>query len=43
MTVAEMEDRMTNREFIHWSMFYALRQQEAELAEKMSKARGGRR
>jgi hypothetical protein len=43
MTVTRMEDEMPNREYVNWSMYYAIRAQEAELAEKMAKARGGRR
>lgn len=43
MTVADLETRMTNAEYVHWSMLYALRAQEAELEQKMANARGGRR
>lgn len=34
MTVGEMESRMSNREFVAWTMYYARRAQERELAEK---------
>jgi len=43
MTVAEMEERMTNAEYIDWVMYYALRAQEAELEQKMAQSRGSRR
>lgn len=43
MTVTRMEAEMPNSEYVHWSMFYALRGQEAELAEKMAQSRAGRR
>ncbi|GAA2543654.1 hypothetical protein GCM10010210_12920 [Pseudonocardia hydrocarbonoxydans] len=39
MTVADLEGRMSNREFVEWAMFYARRNQRRELAEK----RHGRR
>lgn len=42
MTVARMEDEMPNHEYVRWSMFYALRRQQADLDEKMARTRGGR-
>jgi hypothetical protein len=43
MTVARMEAEMPNAEYVHWSMFYALRQAEAEVEQKMAAGRGARR
>lgn len=39
MTVAELEAKMPNSEFIEWSMFYAQRAAEAEVEEKMARNR----
>lgn len=43
MTVARMEAEMTNAEYVHWAMFYALRGQEQELEQKLAQSRGPRR
>lgn len=32
MTVAELVERMSNHEFLEWSIFYGRRAQEAQLA-----------
>lgn len=32
MTVAELESRMTNGEFVEWTIYYGRRGQEAQLA-----------
>lgn len=32
MTAAELMQRMTNREFLEWQIFYGRRAQEAQLA-----------
>jgi hypothetical protein len=32
MTVAEMEERMSNAEFVRWSIFYGRRAQQQQLA-----------
>jgi len=42
MTVEELETQMSNREYVRWAMYYALRAQQAELDEKMASARGRR-
>ena len=42
MTVARMEAEMPNAEYVHWAMFHALRQAEAEVEQKMAQSRGGR-
>lgn len=39
MTVAEMEERMSNAEFVRWSIYYGRRAQERELAEKTARRR----
>jgi len=40
MTVADLEERMSNAEFLRWSIFHALRAQQAEVEQKMAAARG---
>lgn len=37
MTVAELRERMSQREFIEWSVYYAKRAQAQELASKSVK------
>lgn len=37
--VEEMEQRMSNQEFVRWSIFYARQAQRRDLAEKMAGAR----
>lgn len=37
MTVSEMQDRMSNAEFVRWSIYHARKAQRQELAEKMAK------
>jgi guanylate kinase len=32
MTVAELEERISNREFIEWAIFYGRRLQDQEIA-----------
>jgi len=39
MTVAELESRMSNAEFVEWQIYYARRAQRQELAEKKAKAK----
>ena len=34
MTVADMEERMSNAEFVGWRIYYARRAQQRELAQK---------
>lgn len=34
MTVGEMQERMSNREFLQWQAFYARRAQQHELEQK---------
>lgn len=41
MTVAEMRERMSNDEFLHWAQYYALQAQQMELEQKRAKG-GGR-
>jgi hypothetical protein len=45
MTVADLEQRMTVREFVEWSAFYTVLAKEEEAAHKRAeqKARGRRR
>lgn len=38
MTVADMEDRMPNAEFVGWSIFYARQAQRREVEEKLANA-----
>jgi len=35
MLVADMEERMSNAEYVGWRVFYARRAQQRELAQKM--------
>jgi hypothetical protein len=37
MTVGEMQDRMSNLEFVQWQAFYARRSQREELAARAAK------
>lgn len=39
MTVARLEAEMPNSEYVAWSMFYALRQADAEVEAKMARHR----
>lgn len=39
MTVAELEARMPNAEFVEWQAYHARKAQRRELAEKMAKHR----
>lgn len=39
MTVEEMEARMSNAEFVRWSIFYARKAQQQELAQKEARRR----
>ena len=34
MTVSELQTRMSNDEYVHWSMYYARKAQRAELERK---------
>jgi hypothetical protein len=40
MTVAELMERMSNAEFVQWSMWHARKVQRRELAEKVAKHKG---
>lgn len=42
MTVADLEQRMTNREYVHWSMFFAVRGAEQEVDRKLAESKRGR-
>jgi hypothetical protein len=37
MTVADLQERMPNREFVHWQAFYARRAQKEEMAAMKAK------
>lgn len=37
MTVAEMRERMSNQEFVEWTMYHARKAQREELEAKKSK------
>lgn len=39
MTVAEVRQRMTQREFVEWSVFYGRRAQQMELEQKAAARR----
>ena len=39
MTVAELQERMSNAEFVEWQAFYARKAQRREMAEKLAKHR----
>jgi hypothetical protein len=36
-TVREMEERMSNQEFVEWAMYHARKAQKEELANKLAK------
>jgi hypothetical protein len=42
MTVAEMNDRMSNGEFIEWRMYHARRAQRQELEMMKARSKRGR-
>lgn len=37
MTVAEMNERLSNQEFVEWAMYHARKAQKEELAAKVAK------
>lgn len=37
MTVADLEGRMSNAEFVGWAMYFALQAQKRELAERTAR------
>lgn len=37
MTVTELQQRMGQREFVHWQAYYALRAKRDEIAAKQAK------
>ncbi len=39
MTVEEMRERMSNQEFVRWSIYYGRKSQREELAMKQAKGR----
>lgn len=39
MTVGELRGRMDQREYLHWSAYYALQAQRQDLEAKKAKAR----
>jgi len=39
MTVADLEERMSNAEYVNWTMYYAKQAQQQELERKMAEAR----
>lgn len=39
-TVAELQDRMTAREWLHWSRYLGVKRQNEELAARRAGARG---
>jgi hypothetical protein len=43
MTVGEMRERMSNAEFVRWSIFHARRRQDEELAARKAESGGGKR
>jgi hypothetical protein len=40
--VEDMESRMTNQEFVNWTMYYSKQAQNREVESKMAEARAGR-
>ena len=43
MTVADLEARMSNREFLYWQAYYARKAQKEEMASLKAKAAAKRR
>ena len=39
MTVVEMEERMSNDEYVRWNIYYARQAQRRELDQKMARHR----
>lgn len=37
MTVGELKERMSNQEFVEWSMYHARKAQKEEVASKLAK------
>ena len=40
MTVAEIENTMSNGEFVHWTIYYAKKNQKAQLEQLKARRRG---